>query len=51
MPDILDRLRNSSPDEGSFDLYCRLLDAAKEIERLRAFIDASRAHPEGERKA
>lgn len=33
--DILDRLLNSSPDEGSHELQCRCLDAANEIDRLR----------------
>lgn len=36
MRDILERLANSSPDEGSHDLYCRCLDAAEEISALRA---------------
>lgn len=35
MKDILERLRNSSPDEGSHELFCRCLDAATEIEDLR----------------
>lgn len=35
MRDILARLRGSSPNEGSHELYCRCLDAAREIERLR----------------
>ena len=33
--DLLNNLRNSSPNEGSHDLYCRCLDAAKEIAALR----------------
>ena len=33
--DILSRLSESSPNEGSHDLYCRCLDAAEEISRLR----------------
>lgn len=36
MHDILARLRDSSPNEGSHDLHCRCLDAADEVERLRA---------------
>ena len=36
--DILKRLRDSSPNEGSHDLQCRCIDAANEIERLRAAL-------------
>lgn len=36
--DILDRLLNSSPDEGSHELQCRCLDAAAEIARQRDHI-------------
>lgn len=38
MQDILERLRDSSPHEGAHDLQCRCLEAADEIERLRAAI-------------
>ena len=36
--DILERLANSSPNEGSHDLHCRCLDAAAEISRMQAEI-------------
>lgn len=35
MRDILARLLGSRPNESSHELYCRCLDAAREIERLR----------------
>lgn len=35
MVDILIRLADSSPNESSHELYCRCLDAAEEISRLR----------------
>jgi hypothetical protein len=38
MKDILERLAHSSPNEGSHDLYCRCLDAAEEVSRLRSLI-------------
>lgn len=39
MQDILERLANSSPNEGSHDLYCRCLDAAQEVSKLRAIFN------------
>lgn len=36
MNDILTRCANSSPNETSYELFCRCLDAAQEISRLRA---------------
>ncbi len=39
--DILNRLRDSSPNEGSHELQCRCMDAAYEIERLQRLIDTS----------
>lgn len=33
--DILERLADSSPNESSHELYCRCLDAAEEVSRLR----------------
>ena len=36
--DILERLAESSPNESSHELYCRCLDAADEVSRLRAAI-------------
>lgn len=38
MQDILERLHNSQPNEGSHDLACRCIDAAQEIERLNKRI-------------
>ena len=38
MKDILERLANSSANEGSHELQCRCFDAAAEISRLRAAI-------------
>lgn len=35
---ILYRLEQSTPNEGSHELYCRCLDAAAEIYRLRAAL-------------
>lgn len=43
MMDILARLANSSPNEGSHELQCRCFDAAEEISRLRANEQASKA--------
>lgn len=39
MQDILVRLRESNANEGSHDLQCRCLDAAAEIEQLRAALN------------
>ena len=36
MDDILVRIDRSSVNEGSIDLYCRLMDCKDEIEKLRA---------------
>lgn len=49
MRDLLKRLAHSSPDEGSHDLYCRCLDAAEEISRLRRYADAMNGKPGTER--
>jgi len=38
MRDILYRLANSSPNEGSHELQCRCFDAAEEISRLREIV-------------
>lgn len=38
MQDILYRLKNSHINEGSHHLVCRCIDAAIEIERLRAAL-------------
>lgn len=35
MEDIISRLRGSSPNESSHELYCRCLDAAEELDELR----------------
>ena len=42
MKDILERLANSSPNEGSHDLQCRCFDAAEEISRLRDQVEAGK---------
>lgn len=42
MQDILEQLENSSATENSLELQCRCFDAAEEIRRLRALIDAMR---------
>lgn len=36
--DILDRIEDSSPNESSHELFCRLRDCANEIEKLRAAL-------------
>lgn len=41
--DIVERLRNSSPNECSHELQCRCLDAAAEIERLRTAMGEAAA--------
>lgn len=40
MEDILARLANSSSNESSHELQCRCFDAAEEISRMRALLDA-----------
>jgi len=41
MKDILDRIADSSPNESSHELICRLRDCAREIEALRGTPNAS----------
>jgi hypothetical protein len=42
MSDLIKNLRDSSPNEGSHDLYCRCVDATAEIERLTAELAAAK---------
>ena len=49
MTDLLNNLRNSSPNESSYDLYCRCLDAATELRN--AVIEECAKHIENRDEA